>query len=161
MKNALKIALGIVTGMGGFIDAGTIATSAQAGARFGFRLLWIVALGTLAVIFLCEMLGRFAAISKHTLADGIRERFGIRYQALPIVAEVLLDVAVLAAELGGMAMAMKLLSGIAFPWWALPMGLFTWAVLWLGKFVIFNKVLFAHHLDDLPEALDGRAGVPT
>ena len=34
-------------------------------------------------------------------------------------------------------------------------------VLWLGKFVIFNKVLFAHHLDDLPEALDGRAGVPT
>ncbi|MCU1462585.1 MAG: hypothetical protein JWO37_2660 [Acidimicrobiales bacterium] len=34
-------------------------------------------------------------------------------------------------------------------------------VLWLGKFVIFNKVLFAHHLDDLPEALDGRAGLPT
>lgn len=32
-------------------------------------------------------------------------------------------------------------------------------VLWVGKFVIFNKLLFAHHLDDLPPELDGRSGV--
>ena len=34
-------------------------------------------------------------------------------------------------------------------------------VLWIAKFVIFNKVMFVHHLGDLPEALDGRTGVPT
>jgi len=34
-------------------------------------------------------------------------------------------------------------------------------VLWVGKFVIFNKVLFVHHPEDLPEALDGRTGLPT
>lgn len=34
------------------------------------------------------------------------------------------------------------------------------AVLWVGKFIIFNKVLFAHHPEDLPPALDGRTGVP-
>jgi putative flippase GtrA len=33
-------------------------------------------------------------------------------------------------------------------------------VLWVGKFVLFNKVLFAHHPDDLPPALDGRTGLP-
>ena len=36
-------------------------------------------------------------------------------------------------------------------------------VLWIGKFVIFNKVLFAHHpetMEDAP-ALDGRTGLPT
>jgi putative flippase GtrA len=36
-------------------------------------------------------------------------------------------------------------------------------VLWLGKFVIFNKILFAHRpqeLEDMP-ALDGRTGLPT
>jgi putative flippase GtrA len=33
-------------------------------------------------------------------------------------------------------------------------------VLWIGKFIIFNKVLFAHHPEDLPPALDGRTGVP-
>jgi len=41
MKKALKIALGIVTGIGGFFDAGTIARSAQAGARFEYHLPWV------------------------------------------------------------------------------------------------------------------------
>jgi len=109
MKNAFKIALGIVTGIGGFLDAGTIATSAQAGRDFKYHLLWVLALGTLCIVFVSEMLGRPAAISKHTLADAIRERFGIRYQALPLVSEILLDATVLAAELGGIAMAIKLL----------------------------------------------------
>src|SRR5262249_40487347 len=30
-----------------------------------------------------------------------------------------------------------------------------------GKFIIFNKILFAHHEQDLPPALDGRTGLPT
>ncbi|MDQ2724799.1 MAG: GtrA family protein [Actinomycetota bacterium] len=33
-------------------------------------------------------------------------------------------------------------------------------VLWVAKFIIFNKVLFVHHPQDLPEALDGRSGIP-
>lgn len=33
-------------------------------------------------------------------------------------------------------------------------------ILWVAKFIIFNKVLFAHHPEDIPEALDGRSGVP-
>jgi putative flippase GtrA len=32
-------------------------------------------------------------------------------------------------------------------------------VLWVGKFIIFNKVLFVHHIEDLPPELDGRSGV--
>ena len=39
----------------------------------------------------------------------------------------------------------------------------SFGVLWLGKFVFFNKVLFVHHpetLEDAP-ALDGRTGLPT
>jgi putative flippase GtrA len=32
-------------------------------------------------------------------------------------------------------------------------------VLWIAKFIIFNKVLFVHHIEDLPPELDGRSGV--
>jgi putative flippase GtrA len=32
-------------------------------------------------------------------------------------------------------------------------------VLWIGKFIIFNKLLFVHRLEDLPPELDGRSGV--
>lgn len=134
MSAFVKIALGVVTGIGGFLDAGTIATSAQAGARFQYRLLWVIALGTLALIFITEMLGRLAAVSKHTLAGAIRERFGIKYQALPLLAELFLDITVLAAELGGIAMALKLMTSIGFEWWALPCGLAVWGLLWRGKF---------------------------
>jgi putative flippase GtrA len=33
-------------------------------------------------------------------------------------------------------------------------------ILWIGKFIIFNKVLFVHHPQDLEPALDGRTGLP-
>lgn len=33
-------------------------------------------------------------------------------------------------------------------------------VLWVAKFVIFNRVLFATRQQDLPPSLDGRTGVP-
>lgn len=33
-------------------------------------------------------------------------------------------------------------------------------VLWIAKFIIFNKVLFASRPGELPSSLDGRTGVP-
>jgi putative flippase GtrA len=35
------------------------------------------------------------------------------------------------------------------------------AFLWVLKFIIFNKILFIHHPQDLEPALDGRTGLPT
>jgi putative flippase GtrA len=37
----------------------------------------------------------------------------------------------------------------------------SFAVLWVLKYVIFNKILFVHHEQDLDPALDGRSGLPT
>jgi len=45
MSKLLEIALGLVTGIGGFLEAGSLATSAQAGAEFGYQLIWAIALG--------------------------------------------------------------------------------------------------------------------
>ena len=78
-KKLLEITLGIVTAIGGFPDVGAIATAAQAGAAFGFQLMWVIVLGTICVIFLVEMSGRLAAVSQHTLVDAMRERFGINF----------------------------------------------------------------------------------
>jgi putative flippase GtrA len=36
-----------------------------------------------------------------------------------------------------------------------------WGVLWVGKFIFFNKVLFRTHPAELEPALDGRTGLPT
>ena len=67
MKRFIEIALGIVTGIGGFLEAGSLATAAQAGAGFRFDLIWSLVLGAACLAFLVEMCGRLSAISKHTV----------------------------------------------------------------------------------------------
>src|SRR5436853_110601 len=42
MKQFLKIALGILSAIGGFVDIGDLVFNTQAGATFGFQLLWWV-----------------------------------------------------------------------------------------------------------------------
>lgn len=139
MKKVLEIALGIVTSIGGFLDVGAIATAAEAGSSFQFHLIWAIALGTLCVIFLVEMSGRLAAVSKHTLADAVRERFGFNFYVLPLFAEILVDFLVLGAEIGGVCIALQLVTGVGFQWWAAPVALAIWAFLWYGNFGIIEN----------------------
>jgi Mn2+/Fe2+ NRAMP family transporter len=141
MKNVVRLLLGVVTSIGGFIEAGSISTSAQAGALFGFRLLWAIALAAICVAFLVEMSGRLAAVSHHTLAAAVRERFGVTFHIGPIVAELLLDVLVLAAEIGGVCTALQLLTGRPLRLWVLPAAFLVWLLLWVGNFdAIENSV---------------------
>lgn len=139
MKNALKVALGILTSIGGFLDVGAIATSAQAGARFGARLLWAVAFGTLCIVFLVEMVGRLAAVSKHTLADALRERFGFRFFVVPYTCEIIVDLLVTAAEIGGVCLALQFVTGVSFRWWAFPVALAVWLFIWSGSFAFVER----------------------
>jgi Mn2+/Fe2+ NRAMP family transporter len=134
MKKLLEISLGIVTSVGGYLEIGSIATSAQAGAAFGFQLLWALVLGTLCIIVLVEMSGRFAAVSHHTISDAIRERFGFNFFLLPLLVTVLLNLMVLSAEIGGVALAGEFATGINFQWWAVPVGFLVWLLLWKGTF---------------------------
>ncbi len=112
MKNIMNVALGIVSSIGGFLDAGAIATAALAGAAFGMQMLWVLVVGTVCVMLLTEMCGRLACVSHHTLADAVRERCGFRYFSFLLIGEVCVDVLVLAAEMGGVAIALHLVTGI-------------------------------------------------
>jgi Mn2+/Fe2+ NRAMP family transporter len=134
MKKLLGVALGIVTSIGGFLDAGSIATSAQAGSTFGFSLLWAVLLGTICVIFLVEMSGRFSIVTGHTVIDAVRKRFGFPGFIVPFVATLVVNLLVLASELGGACVALQLLTGIRFQVFAIPVAAAVWLLLWLGTF---------------------------
>jgi Mn2+/Fe2+ NRAMP family transporter len=130
----VDLLLGVVTSIGGFVEAGSISTSVQAGSEFGFQLLWAVAAATVMLAMLAEMSGRLAAVSRQSVASAVRERFGIHFHAISLTAELFIDVLLLAAEIGGVAIALKLLTGVGFQWWILPVGLLTWLALWLLGF---------------------------
>jgi len=134
MKKGLQLALGIFTAIGGFFDIGNLVTASQAGATFRFQLLWALALGTVIVIFLVEMSGRYAAVSQKPIPAAVREHFGVRFWIVPFCVLALLHFLTLAAEIGGIAFALQLLSGISLRWWALPVGILVWLFLWRSTF---------------------------
>ena len=138
MKVLVDLILGVVTSIGGFVEVGSISTAAQAGSEFGFQLLWAIAGATLMLAMLVEMSGRLAAVSRRSLAAAVRERFGIHFHMVPLTTELLIDILLLAAEIGGCAIAIKLLTGIGFQWWILPVGLVIWLVLWTCGFALIE-----------------------
>jgi Mn2+/Fe2+ NRAMP family transporter len=139
MKKVMEITLGIVTAVGGFLEMGSVATAAQAGAAFGYDLLWAILLGTLCLIFLVEMSGRFSAVSKHTIVDGMRERFGFPFFAIVLIGITLVLFIVLVAELAGIGLSLQVLTGIGFPWWSIPVSLVVWFLMWKGTFSLIEN----------------------
>lgn len=138
MSAIIDLVLGVVTSIGGFVEVGSISTAAQAGSEFQFQLLWAIAAATIMLALLIEMSGRLAAVSRRSVAAAVRERFGIHFQAIPLVAELLIDVLLIAAEVGGVAIAIKLLTGISFVWWVVPIGVVVWIVLWACGFSVIE-----------------------
>ena len=139
MKKFLQIALGIVTSVGGFLEIGSVTTAAQAGASFGYKLLWAILIGTICLIFLVEMSGRFSAVSKHTIVDAMRERFGFPFFSIVLLGMVLVAFMVLVAELGGIGLSLQILTGIGFPWWAIPVSFVVWLLMWKGTFGLIEN----------------------
>ena len=139
MKKILTVALGILTATGGFIDAGAIATSAAAGAQFGLGLVWAMLLATFAVILLVEMSGRLAAVSGKTYADAIRERFGFRFYLVPLTSESIANTLLLAADLGGIAVALSLLTGISWHLLLPVATLIVFAMVWRAPFKLIEN----------------------
>jgi len=139
VKRLLELSLGIVTSIGGFLEAGSIITAVQAGAVFGYKLLWAIALGTLGLMLLVEQSGRLAAVSGRTVSDALRERFGVNFFMIPLATGLLVSFLVLASEIGGVSLALQMATGIGFQWWAMPVAFAGWFLLWKGNFGIVEK----------------------
>src|SRR5436190_22201541 len=134
MKKWKDVALGIVTAIGGFVDAGELITSAQAGARFQWSLLWVVPLCVLLAMMYEAMAARVAMSTRRALFDAVRERLSFRLAAIPLVAVCLVNLLTLVAEIAGMAFALEMVTGASYLIWALPCALALWLILWKGSF---------------------------
>ena len=97
LKNFLAIALGILSAIGGFVDIGDLVFNTQAGATFGFQLLWVVVIGVVGIIVYSEMCGRVAAISKRPVFDLVRERTGFGAGLATLIASEVVNLMTCAA----------------------------------------------------------------
>jgi Mn2+/Fe2+ NRAMP family transporter len=118
MGGLVEIVLGIMTAVGGFVDVSELTFAAQAGSRFGFSLLWVFAFATLGIIVFGEMSGRVAAVAKQPVFALMRQRLGLSLGLLTLIASTVVSLITCAAEVGGVAIVLKLMFGGPYLAWA-------------------------------------------
>src|SRR5579859_2210458 len=89
-------------------DAGGIATYSQAGAHYGYALLWSLIPMTIALYVTEEMCARMGVMTGKGLSDLIREEFGFRSTFFVMIAGFFVDLANVVAEFAGVAAAMEM-----------------------------------------------------
>jgi NRAMP (natural resistance-associated macrophage protein)-like metal ion transporter len=89
-------------------DAGGIWTYTQAGAQYGFTLLWSLIPMTIALYVTEEMCARMGVVTGKGLSDLIREEFGFRPTFFVMITGFFVDLANVVAEFAGVATAMHL-----------------------------------------------------
>ena len=114
MSKWFSLALGILAAIGGFVDIGDLVFNSAAGATFGYQLLWVIPVGVVGIIVYSEMCGRVAAVSGKAVFDAVRERTGFSAGLIALVSSELVNLLTLAAEVGGVAIALQLLSGLPY-----------------------------------------------
>lgn len=125
-------------------DAGGIATFSQAGARYGYSLLWALLISGFCLAIVQEMCARMGAVTGKGLADLIREHFGVRWTALAMLALLVANTGVTISEFLGIAASVQVLTGDVKTLWiylVVPLsGLIIWLLVTRGSYRRVEKI---------------------
>jgi manganese transport protein len=135
-----RVALGILAAIGGFVDIGDLVFNVAAGATFGYQLLWVVVVGVIGIIVYSEMCGRVAAISGKAVFDAVRERVGFGAGLGTLIAAQIVNLMTLAAEVGGVAICLQLLSGLPYRWLIVLAIVALAVVVWVTSFEWIERI---------------------
>jgi NRAMP (natural resistance-associated macrophage protein)-like metal ion transporter len=123
-------------------DAGGISTYAQAGAQYGYALLWSLIPMTIALYVTEEMCARMGVITGKGLSDLIREEFGFRPTFFVMVTGFLVDLANVVAEFAGVAAAMQIFGVTKYI--AVPIAaILVWILVLRGTYRQVEVIFFA------------------
>jgi len=98
-----------------YMDPGNFATNIQAGAQFGYLLLWVIVASNLTAILIQTLSAKLGIATGLNLAEHCRERFPHRFTLFMWVLMELVAMATDLAEFLGAALGFNLLFGI--PLW--------------------------------------------
>jgi Mn2+/Fe2+ NRAMP family transporter len=123
-------------------DAGGILTYSQAGAQYGFLLLWTMIPITLALIVVQEMSARMGAVTGKGLSDLIREEFGLRITFLMMLGILVINFGNVVTEFIGIATSLELFGLSRYV--TVPVcGVIVWLIVVKGQYKTVEKVFLA------------------
>src|SRR5258706_479835 len=145
-------------------DAGGIATFSQAGASYGYSLLWALAIAGCCLAIVQEMCARMGAITGKGLADLIREQFGVRWTALAMLALLIANTGVTVSEFLGIGASVQVLAQDPYTplvYLVVPLaGLILWWLVIKGSYRRVEKVFLIMSLGFLAYIPAAVAGHP-
>src|ERR1700723_3681924 len=120
-------------------DAGGISTNSQAGAQFGYTLLWSLIPMAIALYVSEEMCARMGVVTGKGLSDLIREEFGFRSTFFVMVAALAVDLGNTVAEFAGIAASMQVFGVSKFM--SVPLGgIAVWLLVVKGSYRQVEKI---------------------
>jgi manganese transport protein len=117
----------------GYMDPGNWATDLEGGARFGYKLLWVVVASNLMAILLQTLSARLGIVTRRDLAQACRNEYP---RPVALMLWVLCEIAIVACDLAevlGAAIGLNLLFKIPVLWGVLITALDTLLVLWFTR----------------------------
>lgn len=100
----------------GYMDPGNWATDLQGGAKFGYKLIWVLLMSNLMALLLQSLSARLGIVRRKDLAQANREAYPpLTNFCLYILAELAIAACDL-AEVLGMALGIQLLTGLPLVW---------------------------------------------
>jgi Mn2+/Fe2+ NRAMP family transporter len=136
----LQLALGVLAAIGGFVDIGDIVFNTAAGAMFGYQVIWIVVIGALGIIVFSEMCGRVAVVTQRPVFDAVRTRLGYGAALITLIASLAVSLLTCTAEVGGMALVLRLLTGGDYRLLVVAAGIGLLIAVWLLPFDWIERV---------------------
>jgi manganese transport protein len=118
----------------GYMDPGNWATDLEGGARFGYQLLWVLAVSNLIALLLQTLCARLGVVSGLDLAQACRALYP---RPAVYALWVLCEIAIIACDLAeviGSAVALNLLFGIPVVWGAAITALDVFLILLLQQY---------------------------
>ncbi len=98
---------GLIAGLSDDDPAG-ITTYSVLGARYGYQMLWVLLLSTVALVLFQDLGARIGVVTGQGIAGLVRQRYGARAATVAILALVLANAGTTAAEFAGVAAGAEL-----------------------------------------------------
>ncbi len=131
---------GLITGFAGN-DAGGVTTYTSVGARYGYSMLWLLLLSTAGLVVIQEMCARMGAVTGKGLSDLIREKYGVRWTFVAMLALLVANGTNVAAEYAGIAASLALIgvpSTVSVP----IAGVAIWVLVVFFSYKVVERALF-------------------
>lgn len=129
------------------VGTGSITSMSKAGANFGFSLLWTILISCIITYYLISLFSRYTMVTGETAIQGIKKHI---HPNLAMVLIVSLSIIILTALVGVLGILSEVLAawsktimdgGISQNTWAIIIALALYALLWIGNYSFFEKIL--------------------